>query len=246
MVRSGLSGRVGRMLPSLLDGAARDPELDRLLRRVPGRAGGPAAHRAAARPGPRRAARRPRPRLRRHPVHRAAALPQDDRAGVRDRAVRGRRRRRCAAGAGRHDLVRHLASDEFGGRAGDFGTESRDGCRRQDRRPPAPLRRQRGRRRRRPRGRAGRDLRLPRPERRREVHHRAHAVHAAAADRRAGRPWPGFDVAAEPERGPAADRRRPAGRGARRQADRPRAAAPAGPPLRAAAEREIDRRARTT
>jgi AcrR family transcriptional regulator len=32
MVRSGLSGRVGRMLPSLLDGAARDPELDRLLR----------------------------------------------------------------------------------------------------------------------------------------------------------------------------------------------------------------------
>jgi hypothetical protein len=31
MVRSGLSGRVGRMLPSLLDGAARDPELDRLL-----------------------------------------------------------------------------------------------------------------------------------------------------------------------------------------------------------------------
>ena len=32
MVRAGLSGRTGQMLPSLLDGADRDPELDRLLR----------------------------------------------------------------------------------------------------------------------------------------------------------------------------------------------------------------------
>ena len=46
------------------------------------------------------------------------------------------------------------------------------------------------RRRRRPRHRARRDLRLPRPERRRQVDHRAHAVHAARADRRARRRSP--------------------------------------------------------
>ena len=32
MVRAGLSGRTGQMLPSLLDGADRDPALDHLLR----------------------------------------------------------------------------------------------------------------------------------------------------------------------------------------------------------------------
>ena len=32
MVRAGLSGRTGQMLPSLLDGAHRDPALDHLLR----------------------------------------------------------------------------------------------------------------------------------------------------------------------------------------------------------------------
>ena len=50
------------------------------------------------------------------------------------------------------------------------------------------------RRRHRPAGRARRDLRLPRPQRRRQVDDRAHAHHAAAADRGHARPSAGFDV----------------------------------------------------
>ena len=45
------------------------------------------------------------------------------------------------------------------------------------------------------RGRAGRDLRLPRPQRRRQVDDRAHAHDAAAAHRRARARSAGFDVA---------------------------------------------------
>ena len=57
--------------------------------------------------------------------------------------------------------------------------------------------RHQGRRRHRPPGRARRDLRLPRPERRRQVDDGADARHAAAADRRARDASPGLDVATQ-------------------------------------------------
>ena len=97
-----------------------------------------------------------------------------------------------------------------------------------------PIRRLHRRRRRRPRDRRGRDLRLPRPERRRQVDDRAHAVHAAGAHERARPTVAGYDVASQPGDVRLAHRRRAAGRGARPEADRPRAAAPAGPALRPA------------
>ena len=65
---------------------------------------------------------------------------------------------------------------------------------------PQLRRRHPGRRRHRPRRRTRRDLRLPRPERRRQVHDRAHALHPAGADRRARPPVAGYDVVAEPGR----------------------------------------------
>ncbi len=37
---------------------------------------------------------------------------------------------------------------------------------------------------------AGRDLRLPRPQRRRQVHHHRHPVHPGRPDRRLGHAWP--------------------------------------------------------
>ena len=90
-----------------------------------------------------------------------------------------------------------------------------------------------GRRRRRPRGRRGRDLRLPRPERRRKDDHGAHADHAAAPDRAAARGSPGYDVVAEAGERAAVDRRRPPGGGARPADDRPRADPPPGDAPRA-------------
>ena len=84
------------------------------------------------------------------------------------------------------------------------------------------LRRGPCRSRRRPRGRRGRDLRLPGPERRRQDDDRADADHAAAADRRRRqrrRPRRRH----EPREVRAHDRRRPAGGGARPADDRPRA-----------------------
>ena len=70
------------------------------------------------------------------------------------------------------------------------------------------------RRRHRPRGRPGRDLRLPRPERGRQVDHRPHADHPPAAT--AGhRAVAGYDIVREGAGGPRRDRRRPPGGGAR-------------------------------
>ena len=75
----------------------------------------------------------------------------------------------------------------------------------------------------------GRDLRLPRPQRRRQDDHGADADDAAAADRRPRhrrRPRRGQGGAG----GARLDRRRPAGSGARPADDRPRADPPAGDP----------------
>ena len=80
----------------------------------------------------------------------------------------------------------------------------------------------------------GRDLRLPRPERRRQVHHRPHPLHPAGADRRARRRWPATTSVAEPNAVRSAHRRGAAGDRARPEADRHRAAAPAGSALRPA------------
>ena len=64
----------------------------------------------------------------------------------------------------------------------------------------APLRRLPGGGRRQLRGRAGRDLRLPGRQRRRQVHHHPHAHRAARAERRHGARWPGTTSAATPTR----------------------------------------------
>ena len=74
MVRAGLSGRTGQMLPSLLDGAHRDSALDVLLRDYLRERSRPHPHRAPAGAAPGRAPRRPRPRLRRHPRGRALCI----------------------------------------------------------------------------------------------------------------------------------------------------------------------------
>ena len=98
------------------------------------------------------------------------------------------------------------------------------------------------RRRARPRRRGGRDLRLPRAQRRGQDHDRPHPRHAAAPDRgRGARRRP--RRRARGRRGAAPDRRRAAGGGDRPADDRARAAAHAGRAARPARRRRR-RRAR--
>ena len=92
-------------------------------------------------------------------------------------------------------------------------------------------------------GRARRDLRLPRTERRRQVHDRPHARHAAAPDRRA-RAGRRLRRRRGRRRGAAHDRRRAAGGGARSADDRPRAAAACRARCTGCARREARDRAR--
>ena len=66
----------------------------------------------------------------------------------------------------------------------------------------------------------GRDLRVPRAERRRQVDDRPHADDAAAADRRARRAWRATTSSQEGPKVRARDRRRAPGGGARPAADR--------------------------
>ena len=107
-------------------------------------------------------------------------------------------------------------------------------------RPRAPLRGLHRGRRRRPRDPPRGDLRLPRPERRRQVHHGARPVHVDHPGR-----WFGHRRGLrrrDPARpGAAAHRRRPPGRGPRPEADGHRAAAAPGPALRVAAGRRSPR-----
>ena len=76
MVRADLNGKVGKIMPCLIDAAARDPEIELLLDRISVERQQPILTIVGAGPGARRAARRPRPAGRRRDDRRADRVPQ--------------------------------------------------------------------------------------------------------------------------------------------------------------------------
>src|ERR671910_321161 len=135
----------------------------------------------------------------------------------------------------------HHTDDNSPGAARDPSRRAGRRGRRTDQDVRRPWRRRRGRARRRPAGRGRRGVRVPRTQRRRQVHDRAHA-HDVAVDHRRHRPRGGRRRRGRPRRGAPADRRGAAGGGARSAPAGARAARAAGPPVRARAPRR--RRAR--
>ena len=159
----------------------------------------------------------------------ADALEQLLRPDTRTRST-ACRRLRAYSGA---ELARVRAPDDLrfagvcGIRVSDASDATSTAWTRSSPRPAEALQGRSGRRRRVLRRAGGRDLRPPRPERRRQVDDRAHARDADAARRRRGSSR--ADACAHPNRGAPLDRLRRAGLRPRLGGDRPREPLAAGP-----------------